>query len=155
MISLTVSIGKSTPGVVSALPLKLNSTFAKEVEAKPEVQYHSNATQTDSSPSIATSTLPAPFRKLSFAERKVALNLTQFAQSQADGVLDPDKITNLIETLTAEAPQSVEKLVSDSEKVACGNTEGPRKINGPLSDGEAKDLQALITLAQRRLQSRM
>ncbi len=134
----------------------MSSARAQRVSTKPSVQYHSNATQTDTQPVTPHSTLPAQYHRLSFAERKVALNLAQFAQSHADGALDADKITNLIETLTAEAPESVEKLVTDSEKEANGRAKasGSKMIDGPLSDEEKKDLEALIALAQRRLQSK-
>ena len=123
---------------------------AEEPEAKPKVKYYENATQTDHSPSAA-STLQSKLDRLPFSERKVALNLAQFAQRQADGALSSDKIKNLIKTLTAEAPESVEKLVTDAEKVTNGKKYASSSITEPLSNEEKKDLEALIELAQRRL----
>lgn len=87
---------------------------------------------------------PRPFR-----ERKAALNLAQLAQS--DAVLCPDRLANLIATLTvwnyisskmltsqAEAPTSVQKMYDSIP---------------PPDDRERQDLELLIVLAQRRLQS--
>ena len=131
----------------------MTRTYAQGVEAKPKVEYNSSATQTELNPTTTSSTLPPQFHTISFAERKVALTLTQFAQRHAEEALDADKITNLIETLTAEAPESVEKLVTDSETIANGKKEASSQAMGPLSDEEKKDLEALIALAQRRLHS--
>lgn len=142
----------------------MHRSYAQGVGAQPKVDYHSNATQTDFDTSSTTSSSQPPgFQGLSFAERKAALNLTQLARShgEEEEALDADKITNLIETLTAEAPDSVEKLVTDSEKTMANNgtteaeaeASSSKDTEGPLSDGEKKDLEALIALAQRRLQS--
>ena len=145
-------------------------SYAQGVGAKPKVEYYSNATQTDFNTSSTTlSSQPQGFQRLSFAERKAALNLTQLARShgEKEKAWDADTITNLIETLTAEAPDSVEKLVTDSEKTTANHgtsemTEAEASSTkassnegreGPLSDEEKKDLEALIELAQRRLQS--
>lgn len=94
------------------------------------------------------------FDKLSFAERKVALNLAQFAQGQGDVALSSDQIRNLVQTLTAEAPGEVEKLVAEAEKAAAGKKpEGSALTVEALGDEERRELEALIDLAQRRLQS--
>ena len=57
--------------------------------------------------------------------------------------------------MTAEAPGEVERLVAESAKASAGK----KAENGPLqpetaaiSDDERRDLEALIDLAQRRLQ---
>ena len=60
-------------------------------------------------------------------------------------------MSNLIRTLTAEAPEEVEELVAQSEKTRSGNSDRPLYMDRSLSDEERKDLEALIDLAQRRL----
>lgn len=93
-----------------------------------------------------------------FKHRKAALNLAQMVQGNAE--LNPDRVTNLIDTLTvshtigilrtvpnmisqAEAPVEVEKLLEAAEK--------DKAATEPVSEQERKDLLALIALAQKRL----
>lgn len=128
---------------------------------KHKARYHDQPTQTDRSPPAPAASLtkvetpPTRFETLPFAERKVALNLAQFAQGQADIALSSDQVKNLIQTLTAEAPKEVEKLVADSEKAAAGaaggKTEHPVPTFGKVSDEEKRDLERLIDLATRRI----
>ena len=100
----------------------------------------------------------APVR--SFKERKAALNLVQMAQQDTE--LNPDRLGNLIDTLTvcssfdvwgvdmtdiaqAEAPAGVESLM------AAVKEGGPNAA--PVTEEERKDLEALLALVQRRLGS--
>ena len=107
-------------------------------------------TQTDSSnPQATTSTPLNAFDKLRFAERKAALNLAQLAQGQADVALSSDQVRNLIQTLTAEAPDDVEEMIAESEKASNENTEGKEVA---ISEEERRFLEALIGSAQRRLE---
>ena len=124
----------------------------EEAQAKGRATYHNHMTQTDIGP-LPTSTSQSELDTLTFTERKVALNLAQFARGQTDLALSSHKVRNLIQTLTAEAPENVEKLVTDAEKATKGKKDRSADAVALLTEEEKKDLEALIELAQRRLRS--
>ena len=128
-------------------PSSLNT---EETQVRGRTTYHDHIAQTDiDSPSESTSY--SDFDSLTFPERKFALNLAQFAQGQADVALSSHGVRNLIQTLTAEAPVEVEKLVTEAEETAKGKRDHPANTVTPMGEEERKDLEALIELAQRRL----
>ena len=130
----------------------MSRASAENDESEQKTRYRNRLTQTDTSKLPTASTSLTEFDKLPFTERKVALNLAQFAKGQADVALSSDQVRNLIQTLTAEAPGAVEKMIAESEKATKQNTEGSIGKEAALSEEERRDLEALIDLAQRRLQ---
>ncbi|KAJ9667898.1 hypothetical protein H2201_002084 [Coniosporium apollinis] len=98
------------------------------------------------------------FAKRPFAEQKLALNLAQLAQKEADLGLDGDRVQALVYGLTANAPDDVAAAIAHAEHEAPSVSQFLAKaatpslmVEGGPSDKERRQLEALAELIKRRL----
>ncbi|TKA45541.1 hypothetical protein B0A54_04080 [Friedmanniomyces endolithicus] len=106
----------------------------------------------------------ANFARRSFAEKQLALNLTQFASANKDLELGSDQVDNLVGALIAEAPSEVVEEFMAAELAADAKAESSATAEVPpsppnsdqtdlISGEQRRQLQMLQELIRRKLES--